>query len=118
LNPSDIASIDVLKDASATAVYGSRASNGVVVITTRRGRVGRTEMNLSLSTAASSMAKTLDVYNADEFRTQVVASGGALDDYGGQTDWQDELSQTGISKNLNFSMSGASSDKFSYYASV
>ena len=118
LNPSDIESIDVLKDASATAVYGSRASNGVVVITTKRGRAGKTEMNLSLSTAASSMAKHLDVYTADEFRTQVIASGGALDDYGSATNWQDELSQTGISKNLNFSMSGATSNEFSYYASV
>src|SRR5690606_32926585 len=75
-------------------------------------------MNLSLSTAASSMAKHLDVYTADEFRTQVIASGGALDDYGSATNWQDELSQTGISKNLNFSMSGATSNEFSYYASV
>lgn len=118
LNPSDIASIDVLKDASATAVYGSRASNGVVVITTKRGRAGKTEMNLSLSAAASSMSNLIDVFNADEFRTQVVASGGALEDYGGNTDWQDELSQTGISKNLNFSMSGAASEKFSYFTSV
>ncbi|AYN65963.1 TonB-dependent receptor [Euzebyella marina] len=118
LNPNDIASIDVLKDASATAVYGSRASNGVVVITTKRGRSGKTEMNLSLSTAASSMSNTIDVFNADEFRTQVAATGGSLEDYGGNTDWQDELSQTGISKNLNFSMSGANSEKFSYFASV
>ncbi|TLP75450.1 SusC/RagA family TonB-linked outer membrane protein [Maribacter sp. ACAM166] len=118
LNPNDIASIDVLKDASATAVYGSRASNGVVVITTKRGRVGKTEMSLSLSTAASSMSNTIDVFNADEFRAQVVASGGSLEDYGGNTDWQDELSQTGISKNLNFSMSGAESDKSAYFASV
>ncbi|MFC3198073.1 SusC/RagA family TonB-linked outer membrane protein [Parapedobacter deserti] len=118
LNPNDIASIDVLKDASATAVYGSRASNGVVVITTKRGRVGRTEMNLSLSTAMSSLSNTIDVFSADEFRSQVVAAGGALEDYGGNTNWQDELSQTGISKNLNFSMSGANSENFSYFASV
>ncbi|MBC6999068.1 TonB-dependent receptor [Cytophaga sp. FL35] len=118
LNPNDIASIDVLKDASATAVYGSRASNGVVVITTKRGKAGKTEMNLSLSTAASSMSNTIDVFSADEFRTQVAATGGALEDFGGNTDWQDELSQTGISKNLNFSMSGANSEKFSYFASV
>lgn len=118
LNPSDIATIDVLKDASATAVYGSRASNGVVVITTKRGKVGKTEMSLSLSTAASSMSNKIDVFNADEFRQQVIETGGSLEDYGGNTNWQDELSQTGISKNLNFSMSGAESDKFSYFASV
>ncbi len=118
LNPSDIATIDVLKDASATAVYGSRASNGVVVITTKRGRLGKTEMNLSLSTAMSSLSNTIDVFSADEFRSQVVAAGGALEDYGGSTDWQDELSQRGVSKNLNFSMSGANSENFSYFTSV
>ncbi len=118
LNPSDIASIDVLKDASATAVYGSRASNGVVVITTKRGKSGKTEMNFSVSTALSSMANTIDVFGADEFRQQVVAVGGTLEDFGGNTDWQDELNQTGVSKNLNFSMGGATSEKFSYFASV
>ncbi len=118
LNPYDIESVDVLKDASATAVYGSRASNGVVVITTKRGRSGKTQMNFSISTALSSMANTIDVFNADEFRSQVQTVGGTLEDFGGNTDWQDELSQTGISKNINFSMSGATSDKFSYFASV
>jgi len=118
LNPDDIASIDVLKDASATAVYGSRASNGVVVITTKKGRNGKTQMNLSLSTAVSSMAKKINVFDAATFRKQVPASGGSLDDYGGNTNWQDELSQKGISKNLNFSMSGAVKQKFSYFASA
>lgn len=118
LNPTDIESIDVLKDASATAVYGSRASNGVVVITTKKGRAGKTEMNLSVSTAFSSMAKKIDVFDADTFRSQVVAVGGTLDDLGGDTNWQNELSQTGLAKNVNFSMSGAASDKFSYFSSV
>ncbi|WP_436830725.1 SusC/RagA family TonB-linked outer membrane protein [Parapedobacter sp. DT-150] len=118
LNPNDIASIDVLKDASATAVYGSRASNGVVVITTKKGRAGKTQMNLSLSTAVSSMSNIIDVFNADEFRTQVIASGGSLEDYDGSTDWQNELSQTGKSKNLDFSMGGANSENFSYFTSV
>ncbi|MFV0247341.1 MAG: SusC/RagA family TonB-linked outer membrane protein [Tenacibaculum sp.] len=118
LNPYDIASIDVLKDASATAVYGSRASNGVVVITTKRGRVGKTEMNLSFSTSVSSISKIINVFNADEFRSQVVAVGGLLEDFGGNTDWQKQLTQNGISKNLNFSMSGAGSQKFSYFTSL
>lgn len=118
LNPNDIESIDVLKDASATAVYGSRASNGVVVITTKRGKSGKTEMNFSVSTALSSMANTIDVFGADEFRRQVPVVGGTLEDFGANTDWQDELSQTGVWKNLNFSMSGATNEKFSYFASV
>lgn len=118
LNPNDIESIDVLKDASATALYGSRASNGVVVITTKKGKKGNTQMNFSASTAWSSIAKKIDVFGADEFRAQVVAAGGALDDFGGNTDWQDELTQTGFSQNYNFSMSGANTEKFSYFTSV
>ncbi|SDD69267.1 iron complex outermembrane recepter protein [Pricia antarctica] len=118
LNPSDIASIDVLKDASATAVYGSRASNGVVVITTKKGKSGKTEMNFSVSTALSSIASQIDVFGAEDFRQQVVAVGGTLEDFGGNTDWQNELSRTGVTKNLNFSMSGAKSENFSYFSSV
>ncbi len=117
LNPGDIESIDVLKDASAASVYGSRASNGVVVITTKKGKAGKTEMNFSLSTAWSSVSKKIGVFSADEFRRQVVAEGGLLDDFGGNTNWQDELSQTALSTNANFSLSGAA-DKFSYFASV
>lgn len=118
LNPNDIESIDVLKDASATAVYGSRASNGVVVITTKKGRSGKTEMNFSASAAWSSMSNKIDVFSADEFRNQVVAAGGTLNDFGGNTNWQDELSQTGLSKKLDVSIGGAATEKFSYYASV
>ncbi len=118
LNPNDIESIDVLKDASAAAVYGSRAANGVVVITTKRGKSGKTEMNLSASTALSSLANKINVLDADEFRRQVVAVGGNLEDFGANTDWQDELTQTGVSSNVNLSISGASQEKFSYFASL
>lgn len=118
INPQDIASIDVLKDASATAIYGARAANGVVVITTKRGKAGKTEMNLSLSTAMASISNKIDVFSADEFRRQVVAAGGTLEDQGANTDWQDELTRTGITKNVNFSMSGATADQFSYFVST
>jgi TonB-linked SusC/RagA family outer membrane protein len=118
LNPNDIESIDVLKDASATAVYGSRASNGVVVITTKKGRAGKTEMNLSASAAWSTMSNKIGVFSADQFRQQVPAEGGALQDFGGNTDWQKALSQTGLSKKVDFSVGGAVTQKFSYYASV
>lgn len=117
LNPNDIESIDVLKDASATAVYGSRAANGVVVITTKKGE-GKPQMNLSVSTAVSSLANKIDVFEADEFRREVSAAGGNLEDFGENTDWQDELTQTGVSNNLNFSMSGANSENFSYFTSL
>ncbi|WP_268035451.1 SusC/RagA family TonB-linked outer membrane protein [Algoriphagus sp. PAP.12] len=118
INPQDIESIDVLKDASAAAIYGARAANGVIVITTKRGKEGKTEMNLSVSTAWSNMANKIDVFSADEFRRQVPAIGGTLYDAGGNTDWQNALTQTGRSNNINFSMSGAASERFSYYASA
>ncbi len=118
ISPQDIQSINVLKDASATALYGARAANGVVVITTKKGQSGKTEMNLSLSTAWSSMANEMDVFSADEFRRQVNAIGGTLFDAGGNTDWQDELTQTGVSNRVHLSMSGAASDKFAYFISA
>lgn len=118
LNPNDIESIDVLKDASATAVYGSRASNGVVVITTKKGKSGTMQMNLSASTAWSTMSNKIDVFTADEFRNVVPAEGGNLIDEGADTDWQDQLNQTGVSRQIDFSIGGAATEKFSYYASV
>ena len=118
INPADIESIDVLKDASAAAIYGARAANGVIVITTKKGTVGKSEVSVSASTAWSTIANKIDVFGADEFRRQVTAIGGRLDDFGGNTDWQDELTQTGMSNNINLSLSGAASDKFTYYASV
>lgn len=118
LNPNDIESIDVLKDASATALYGSRASNGVIVITTKRGKSGISQVNLSASTAWSSMSNQINVFGADEFRRQVVAVGGALEDFGANTNWQDELTQVGLSQDYSLSMSGANTEKFSYFASL
>ncbi|MEL6589384.1 MAG: carboxypeptidase-like regulatory domain-containing protein [Bacteroidota bacterium] len=118
INPQDIASIDVLKDASAAAIYGARAANGVIVITTKRGKEGKTEMNFSATTAWSTMAKKIDVFSADEFVQQVNAIDGNLFNAGGNTDWQDELTQTANSNNVNLSMSGAASDRFSYYISA
>lgn len=118
INPQDIASMDVLKDASATAIYGARAANGVIVITTKKGKAGKTEMNLNVSTAFSTIANPMDVFTASEFREQVAAVGGTLFDRGANTDWQDELTKTGVSKNVNFSMSGGAADKFSYFVST
>lgn len=118
INPQDIASMDVLKDASATAIYGARAANGVIVITTKRGKAGKTEMNLNVSTAFSTVANPMDVFSASEFRNQVAAVGGTLFDAGANTDWQDELTRTGISNNVNLSMSGGAADKFSYFVST
>lgn len=117
INPQDIESIDVLKDASASAIYGSRAANGVVVITTKKGSKGRTQINLSMTTGFSSLANKVDVFSADEFRKQVAAVNGTLQDGGANTDWQDELTRTGVSQNVNLTMSGGT-DKSTYSASL
>nr|WP_294929385.1 TonB-dependent receptor [uncultured Flavobacterium sp.] len=117
INPQDIESIEVLKDASAAAIYGSRAANGVIVITTKKGTKGRTQINLNMTTGFSTLANKVDVFGADEFRKQVAAINGNLQDGGASTDWQDELTRTGVSQNLNLSMSGGT-DKSTYAASV
>lgn len=117
INPQDIESIEVLKDASASAIYGSRAANGVIVITTKKGAKGQTKINLSMTTGFSTLANKVDVFGADEFRKQVAAVNGKLQDGGANTDWQDELTRTGVSQNVNFSMSGGT-DKSTYAASL
>lgn len=117
INPQDIESIDVLKDASAAAIYGARGGNGVIVITTKKGSKGQTKINLSMTTGFSTLANKVDVFSADEFRKQVAAVNGSLKDGGANTDWQDELTRTGVSQNVNLSMSGGT-DKSTYAASV
>jgi iron complex outermembrane receptor protein len=116
INPQDIESIDVLKDASAAAIYGARAANGVIVITTKKGRVGQSQINFSASTAVTSLARKIDVFSADEFRNQVNAIGGILNDGGANTDWQDELTRTATSQRVNLSLSGGAGNS-SYFAS-
>jgi iron complex outermembrane receptor protein len=117
INPQDIESIEVLKDASSAAIYGSRAANGVIVITTKKGKKGKTKINLTISNGFSTLANKVNVFNADEFRKQVLAVDGTLADGGASTDWQDELTRTAVSKNINFSMSGGT-DNSSYAASI
>ncbi len=117
LNPQDIESIDVLKDASATAIYGARGANGVILITTKKGKSGMATVNYSGSFGISKMARPLDILSADEFRTEVTKLGGTLIDGKGDTDWQKEISRTGITQNHNISLGGGT-DKLTYYASV
>ncbi|RFS18377.1 TonB-dependent receptor [Emticicia sp. C21] len=116
LNPQDIESIDVLKDASATAIYGSRGANGVVLITTKKGKAGFGTLTYSGSVGISKIARALPVFTADEFRTQVKAVGGVLEDLNGNTDWQKEVTQTAVTQNHNLSFGGGA-DKLTYYGS-
>ncbi len=117
INPEDIETMDVLKDASATAIYGSRGANGVILITTKRGKSGMSEVSISSNVGISKIAKKLAIFSADEFRKQVVAVGGILEDRNGNTDWQDELTQTAITQDQNLIMSGGN-DNLTYRASL
>jgi len=117
LNPQDIESMDVLKDASATAIYGSRGANGVILITTKKGKAGRSTMDFSTSFGVSKMANQIPVFGADEFKSQVTDIGGTLTDLDGDTDWQKEITRTAFTQNYNLSFGGGS-DKLTYYASL
>ncbi|MGB5376428.1 SusC/RagA family TonB-linked outer membrane protein, partial [Muriicola sp.] len=108
LNPSDIESISILKDASATAIYGSRGANGVVIITTKSGKGsagGKIEFASSLSIATP--ANRYDLLNRSEFLSGVTQYGGNASavDFGGNTDWQDFITRTVASQNQNVSYS-------------
>ncbi|MBQ9668242.1 MAG: SusC/RagA family TonB-linked outer membrane protein [Prevotella sp.] len=98
--PDDIESIDVLRDASATAIYGSKAANGVIIITTKRGQEGSTNVNYNGYVAFDRISKNLDMMSASQLR----AAGGP--DFGGNTDWQDEVQRTGIAQSHNVSVNG------------
>ena len=117
INPQDIESIDVLKDASAAAIYGARAANGVIVITTKKGVSGRARIDVNLSTGISNLANKVEVFSADEFREQVRAIGATLDDGGAHTDWQDELTRKAVTNNVNLSLSGGANN-FTYHSSI
>ena len=109
INPNDIETFTVLKDASATAIYGSRASNGVIVITTKKGTKGAPKFNYTANFSLSSTAKRLKVLSADEFRKFApTVSGVPSNVVFGQsyTDWQDEIYRTAFGMDHNISMSG------------
>jgi iron complex outermembrane receptor protein len=117
INPQDIETIDVLKDASATAIYGARGANGVIIITTKRGKAGVSTLGFSTSAGFSSLARALPVLTASEFRVEVPKAGGVLDDKGGSTDWQKIITRRAFTQNHNLTLSGGA-DKLTYFASL
>ncbi len=125
LSPEDIESIDVLKDAAATAIYGSRGSNGVVVVTTRRGRSGRPTATFSASAGTQTAARRLDLLNATEyleFFNESATNDGYEEDYYGvigvddqvNTDWQDEVLRSAPVQNYELGLSGGD-ERVRYY---
>jgi TonB-dependent starch-binding outer membrane protein SusC len=110
LNPNDIASFTVLKDASATAIYGSRASNGVILITTKKGQSGKPRFAFSTQLFAGILQKEFPVLSAQQFRDLVNAHGTTTQKNlmgTSNTDWQNEIYQTAISADNNLSVTGS-----------
>jgi len=117
INSEDIESIDVLKDASATAIYGSRGANGVILITTKSGKAGNMQASVSSKFGISTMANKIDVFSADEFRKNITAISGKLTDGGGNTDWQNELTRTAFTQDHDLTLQGGTNN-FNYRASA
>jgi len=107
LNPADIESIDILKDASATAIYGSRAAYGVVIITTKRGKLGETRLDFGASVGVSNILRRIDVLNADQFRQALTYYGApASNDKGLSNNPLDAILQSAPLQNYNVAASG------------
>ena len=127
INPNDIESFTVLKDASSAAIYGSRASNGVIIITTKKGKGGRPQVSYSGSVSVQTNSKRIPTMAPGEFRAYVAETfpaGTATGDYlqahlgDSDTDWQDLIFRTAISHDHNVSLSGNVKERMPYRASV
>lgn len=117
LNPDDIESIEILKDAYATAIYGSRGAAGVILITTKNGTSGKPRINFNYSTTLSSPIKTLKVMDAQDYSNFYnLKSGGNNYPIGEHTDWLGGVLRTGISNNASLSIS-AGTESLKYYFS-
>lgn len=115
--PEDISSIEVLKDASSTAIYGSRGSNGVIIVTTKKGKSGKPKISFNASTSIQKETSRLDLLNAAQYvalNNEVTPGSTVLT--GVDTDWQDEIFKQGIAQNYQLSFSGGT-DNVNYYVS-
>lgn len=125
INPNDIQSIEILKDAASTAIYGSRAANGVVLITTKRGESGKAQIDVNIFTGISSLTRKLSVLNASQYRQVVIDSYRNMDNptqpnaividslnprNSGDVDWQDELLRIAPQHKIDLSIRGGSDD--------
>src|SRR5690606_10156958 len=126
--PEDVESIEILKDASATAIYGSRGANGVIMITTKKGKIGKPMVEFNNSIATQQVGKRLDLLNASEFGAyinDVYVNGGNNNNIpfpnpeslGEGTDWQDVVFRNGNLLSNQLSVSGGS-DNIRYYTAV
>lgn len=121
INPNDIESMTILKDASSTAIYGSRASNGVIIITTKKGGGDRVKVSFTTTNSLSNAARHTPMLSVQEFRDAVNATGNA--DYinamgNTETDWNDAIFRTGFGTDNNISVGGRATDWLPYRVSL
>jgi len=127
LNPSDIESVEILKDASATAIYGSRGANGVILITTKRGKEGILNVDYNFLAGTSTVSHKMDLMNTSEYISTMnelakarglaqVFSEAQIQEIGSGTDWQDVIYRNAFSQNHNLSLSGGS-NKTTFFTS-
>lgn len=124
LNPEDIESMEILKDPSSLAIFGVRGANGVIIITTKKAKEGQTRVNINTSFGWKSVVDKIKMVNADQFKElyneQLANQGNAPFDFSpwtANTNWQDEIFQSGFITNNNISVTGAS-EKHSFYLGV
>jgi TonB-dependent starch-binding outer membrane protein SusC len=118
--PNDIENVDILKDASSAAIYGARGANGVIIITTKKGRSGKTQVEYNGYVATDWLSKELPVLNGPEFKSAYLANGNNpanLIDKGANTNWQDEITRNAFSHNHNLAFGGGTANT-NYRASV
>lgn len=122
--PSDIESIEVLKDAASTAIYGSRASNGIIIVTTKKGKTGKAKITFNTNIGVQNLINKQKVLNASQFKEILDAATDntylwdkeeqRMFDAGRSTDWQDLITQSGVYQNYNLGITGGS-EKTTYY---
>lgn len=116
--PSEIESVEILKDASATAIYGSRGAAGVVIITTKKGVRGTAQVEYAGVYSFESISNSYDMMNADQWRFLAAERGiSESADYGGDTDWFDEITRNGSTQTHNVAISGGN-ENFTYRSSI
>jgi TonB-linked SusC/RagA family outer membrane protein len=117
--PEDIQSIDVLKDASSAAIYGSRGANGVIMVTTKRGVAGKMTVELNSYVGVEQISNTIDFLEPDEYvnKLRELNLDVTANDYGARTNWIDEITRTAVSHNQSVAVSGGT-DKTTYRGSV
>lgn len=116
----DIVSIDILRDASATAIYGSRAANGVIIITTKKGEPGQSVISYNAYFAVEDVSNKIDMLSTEEYRSYLSANNLSLapdDDDGSNTNWFNEVSRLGISHDNNLTLGGGN-NKTTYIANI